>query len=142
MRDVNTLVICGNLTRDAEFKVTGSGAELCTFRIAHTRHVFNKQTSNWDDANTTFWNVNYWGRDAEALHHELLKGTRVCVVGRVEQRQYQTKDGEDRYSLDIMAESVSVIPKLKKSQNMGGGSGWASQQQERQAFGDYGKPPF
>lgn len=139
MRDVNTLTITGNLAKDAVFKATRSGAELCNFRIVHTRKMLNKQTNTWEDANTTGWNVSYWGKDAEALHHELLKGTRVCVVGRAEQSQYQTKNGEDRFSLEVMAESVSIIPKLKRSQSAGGGSGWASQQQ---GFGDHGQPPF
>lgn len=142
MRDINTIIIGGNLVKDAGYRVTSTGKELCTFRILHTRKMFNQQTNEWEDLNITGWNVSYWGRDAEDLHHQLLKGTRVCVVGRAEQRQYQDKNGEDRSSLDIIAESVSIVPKLKRSQDVSSGSGWASQQQEQKTFGGYGKPPF
>lgn len=142
MRDVNTLVITGRIGSDAEFQITQSGHPVLRFPLANSRSRYNEQHQQWETVNTTWYRVSYWGKDAEELQHEFLKGKRACVIGRVEAQEWETKQGEARKDITITADSLSLIPAGKKRQNTGGGSGWASQQQQGAGFGDHGQPPF
>jgi single-strand DNA-binding protein len=115
MRNPNLVVIGGNLGGDARYAVTQSGKEVVSFSVGHTRSQFNERSNSWEEANTTWWNVTYWGSDREDLQRlseQLTRGRRVIVTGRAEQRPYTTKDGRDGVSLDLLASTVSLVPKI------------------------------
>nr|MDK7248831.1 single-stranded DNA-binding protein [Corynebacterium amycolatum] len=113
MRNPNFVVIGGNLGGDARYAVTQSGKEVVSFSVGHSRSQFNEQSNSWEEVNTTWWNVTYWGSDREDLQRlseQLTRGRRVVVTGRAELRPYTTKDGRDGVSLDLLASTVSLVP--------------------------------
>ena len=101
----NEVTIVGNVTRDPELRFTNSGQAIAHFSIAYNTRRKNA-SGEWEDADPSYFNVTCWGQLAENVADSISKGTRVFVNGRLEQRSYETKDGEKRQSVDIIAEEV------------------------------------
>ena len=101
----NNITIVGNVTRDPELRFTASGQATATFGIAVNRRWQNRQTSEWEEA-VSFFNVVTWRELAENAAESLHKGTRVLVSGRLEQRSWETPDGEKKTVVDIVADEV------------------------------------
>lgn len=99
----NTLTIVGNLTGDVELRFTPAGVAVARFTVAHTPRKFNKQANEWEDGPTTFLPCTVWRQYAENVAESLTKGTRVIVTGKVQQRSYETNQGEKRtvYEIDV-----------------------------------------
>lgn len=106
----NNITIVGNVTRDPELRFTPSGQATATFGIAVNRRWQNRQTNEWEEA-VSFFNVVTWRELAENAAESLHKGTRVLVSGRLEQRSWETQDGEKKTVVDIVADEVG--PSLK-----------------------------
>ncbi|MGM0365409.1 MAG: single-stranded DNA-binding protein [Actinomycetota bacterium] len=103
---VNNVSILGNLTRDPELRFTPNGTPVVGFGIAVNRRYQNKQSSEWVE-DTSFFNVSAWFKLAENCAESLSKGDRVLVTGRLNQRQWETKDGEKRSVVEIVADVVA-----------------------------------
>jgi single-strand DNA-binding protein len=101
----NTVTLVGNITRDPEMRFTPTGQAVATFGLAVNRRWQNRQTGNWDEA-TSFFNVTCWREMAENVSGSLGKGARVIVTGRLEQRSYETQDGEKRSVVEVVADEV------------------------------------
>lgn len=101
----NNITIVGNVTRDPELRFTASGQATATFGIAVNRRWQNRQTNEWEEA-VSFFNVVTWRELAENAAESLHKGTRVLVSGRLEQRSWETPDGEKKTVVDIVADEV------------------------------------
>ena len=126
----NSVTVVGNLTRDPELRYTPAGAATCQFGLAVNRRWQNRQTNDWEEA-TSFFNVVAWREMAENVGESLTKGSRVLVTGRLEQRSWETPDGEKRSVVEIVADEIG--PSLR----------WATAQvvkNERRA-GDGGGAP-
>ena len=108
---MNKCIFIGNLTRDPEFQTTGSGVSLCRFSIAVNRNYSNSNGEREAD----FINIVTWRGLAENCNKYLTKGRKVCVVGQLQTRTYDDKDGNKRYATEIVAEDVEFI-------NAGGGN--------------------
>lgn len=106
---MNTTTITGNLARDPELKYTNTGQAVCNFGVAVNRRWQNKQ-QEWEEA-VSFHNVVCWGPLAENCAESLAKGSRVVVTGRLEQRSWETPDGEKRSVVEIVADEIG--PSLK-----------------------------
>lgn len=105
MRDTNTVVLVGRLTRDAELKYTAGGTSVCTFSLAVNGS--KKQGDQWvDDA--SFFDVTLFGRSAESLHRFLTKGQQIAVNGHLKQERWET-DGQKRSKVVVIAESVQLL---------------------------------
>ena len=102
----NTVTIVGNLTRDPELRFTASGQGIATLGVAVNR-VWNDRATNERKENTSFFNVTCWGQLGENVASSLSKGHRVMVTGRLEQRTYETQQGEKRSVVDIVADEVA-----------------------------------
>lgn len=100
---INLAVITGNVTRDPELKYTPSGAAVCSFGVA-TNHSI-KKGDQWEDV-PTFHNIIVWGKQAEFISNTVKKGTKVSITGRIDNRQYDAKDGTKRYISEIVADTV------------------------------------
>lgn len=102
MNDIQT-TLTGDLVEDPELRITTSGQAVANLRIAHTDRRYDRQTGQWADAGTTYLRGTLWGVPAQNASESLHKGDRVLVVGRLRQRDYETRDGEQRttYELDI-----------------------------------------
>ncbi len=101
----NSVTLVGNLTRDPELRYTPSGAATCQFGIAVNRRWQNKTNSEWEEA-TSFFNVVAWRELAENVGESLQKGSRVLVTGRLEQRSWDTPEGEKRSVIEVIADEV------------------------------------
>ena len=101
----NTVTIVGNVTRDPEIRYTAGGAGERTFGVAVNRRWQNRQTQEWEER-TSFFNVVCWREMAENVAESLGKGSRVVVTGRLEQRTWETENGEKRRVVEIVADEV------------------------------------
>ena len=105
MSNGNTITIVGNVTRDPELRFTSSGQATATFGIAVNRRWQNRQSQQWEEA-TSFFDVVCWREMAENASESLTKGARVIVTGRLEQRNWETQEGEKRSKVEIIADEV------------------------------------
>jgi single-strand DNA-binding protein len=127
----NSITIVGNLTRDPELRYTPAGAATCQFGVAVNRVWTDRQTSEKKEA-TSFFNVVAWREMAENAGESLTKGSRVVVTGRLEQRSWETPDGEKRSVVEIVADEIGpslrwataqVVRNERRSGDGGGFSG-------------------
>jgi single-strand DNA-binding protein len=114
----NSVTIVGNVTRDPELRFTSSGQATATFGVAVNRKWQNRQTNEWEEQ-VSYFNVVAWRELAENVAESLTKGSRVIVDGRLEQRSWETPDGEKRTVIEIVADEIG--PSLR----------WASAQVTR-----------
>jgi single-strand DNA-binding protein len=113
MSGETTITIVGNLVSDPELRYTPSGQAVAKFRIASTPRSFDKASSEWKDQPSLFLDVNVWRQAGENVAESLQRGMRVIVTGRLEQRSYETKQGEKRTVYEITADEVG--PSLKNA---------------------------
>ena len=99
----STVTIVGNLTRDPELRFTAGGKGVASFGVAVGRRF--QQNGEWQEK-TSFFNVTAWDTLGENAAASLTKGTRVVVTGRLEQREYETKEGEKRNVVEIVADEI------------------------------------
>ena len=104
---MNTVTIAGNLTRDPEIRYTRDGQATVTFGLAVNRRWQNRQTSEWEES-TSFFDVVAWRELAENVALSLTKGARVTVSGRLEQRSWETDDGERRSRVELVADDIGA----------------------------------
>ena len=132
----NTVTVIGNVTRDPELRFTPSGQAIATFGLAVNRRWQNRQTQEWEEQ-VSFFDVTCWAQLGQNVSDSLNKGSRVIVSGRLEQRSWETDQGEKRSKVEIIADEVG--PSLRwataevtrnersgPSEGGGGGGGAAS----------------
>jgi len=100
---INLAIITGNLTRDPELRYTPSGTAVCSFGVA-TNHSI-KKGDQWENV-ATFHNIVVWGKQAEFIANNVKKGQKVSLSGRIDNRQYDAKDGTKKYISEIVADNV------------------------------------
>ena len=106
----NTITVVGNVTRDPELKFLNSGQAALKLSIAVNRRWQNRQTQEWEERVSYFEVVGY-GAMAENAANSLQKGSRVIVSGRLEQRSWETENGDKRSIVEINADEIG--PSLK-----------------------------
>jgi len=103
------VTVVGNLGSDAEFRKTPKGTPVTSFNIANTpRKSINGE---WVNGDTNWFRIFVWNYDAAGTANVLRKGDKVIVTGRLQISKYTTKDGEERQSLEINADTVGLVPK-------------------------------
>ncbi|MGV0428534.1 single-stranded DNA-binding protein [Corynebacterium pyruviciproducens] len=100
------ITVIGNLVADPELRYIPSGAAVANFRIASTPRTYNRQTGQWEDQEALFLTCNIWREAAENVANSLTKGMRVIVNGRLRQRSYQTREGENRTIFEVEVDEV------------------------------------
>ena len=105
------ITVVGNLVADPELRFTPSGAAVANFRIASTPRSFNRETNQFEDGEALFLTCNCWRQMAENVAESLTKGMRVIVQGRLRQRSYQTREGENRTVFEVEVDEVG--PSIK-----------------------------
>ncbi|HAT1302441.1 TPA: single-stranded DNA-binding protein [Corynebacterium striatum] len=140
-----TITVVGNVVADPELRFTPAGAAVANFRVASTPRRFNSQTNQWEDGEAMFLTCNVWRQAAENVAETLTKGMRVIINGRLRQRSYQNRDGENRTVFEIEVDEVG--PSLRyasaqvtrKSANGGNGGGnYGGGQQQNQGGNNFG----
>lgn len=102
---MNKVYLIGNLTRDPEVAETNSGIAVCRFSIAVNRNY----SSSDGTRETDFFNITVWRSQAENCGRYLKKGSKVAVVGSLQNRSYEDKDGNKRNVTDIVANEVEFL---------------------------------
>jgi single-strand DNA-binding protein len=105
MANGNNVVLVGNITRDPELRFTPTGQATATFGLAVNRRWQNRQTQEWEEA-TSFFDVVCWREMAENASESLGKGSRVIVTGRMDQRSWETPDGDRRSKVEVVADEI------------------------------------
>ncbi|MCL4446227.1 MAG: single-stranded DNA-binding protein [Actinobacteria bacterium] len=101
----NAVVLVGNITRDPELRFTNTGQPTASFGLAVNRRWQNRQTQEWEEA-TSFFDVVCWREMAENVSESLVRGARVVVAGRLEQRTWQTAEGDNRSKVEVVADEI------------------------------------
>jgi single-strand DNA-binding protein len=126
----NSVTLVGNVTRDPELRYTAGGAAKVAFGLAVNRRWQNRQTQEWEEQ-VSFFNVVAWREMAENVAESISKGSRVVVTGRLEQRSWETENGEKRTVVEVNADDIG--PSLRVI--------WATAQitrNERRGGSDFG----
>jgi single-strand DNA-binding protein len=105
MANGNNITLVGNITRDPELRFTPTGQATATFGLAVNRRWQNRQTQEWEEA-TSFFDVVCWREMAENAAESLSRGSRVIVTGRLEQRSWETQDGDKRSKVEVVADEI------------------------------------
>ena len=130
----NSVTLVGNCTRDPELRFTSSGQAVATFGLAVNRRWQNRQTNEWEEA-VSFFDVTCWQQMAENVAESITKGSRVVVTGRLDQRSWETQDGDKRSKVEVVADEIGpslryataqVVRNERRDGFDGGGSGGGS----------------
>lgn len=103
----NASILIGNVTRDPELRFTANGQPVCTFGLAVNKRWQNKQTQEWEEA-VSFFNIVVWREQAEHVAESVQKGARVVAVGQLQQRTWEKEDATKGYTIELVADDVSV----------------------------------
>lgn len=128
MANGNNVTLVGNVTRDPELRFTPSGQAVATFGLAVNRRWQNRQTQAWEEA-TSFFDVVCWAQLAENAAESVQKGTRLIVTGRLDQRSWETQEGEKRSKVEIQADEIGpslrwATAQVTRNERREGGGGF------------------
>ncbi|MFA5606629.1 MAG: single-stranded DNA-binding protein [Leucobacter sp.] len=101
------ITVVGALGADPEARISQAGKSWATFSVASAPRVKNRQTDQWEDGETLWLNCRVYGDYADNVVASLTKGTRVIVQGKLTQRSYTDKNGQQRTSLDLEVDEVA-----------------------------------
>ena len=118
MASVNKVILIGNLGKDPETRYLPSGDAVTNFSIATTEKWKNK--SGEQQEHTEWHRISMFGKVAEIAGEYLKKGSPVYVEGRIRTRKWQDKEGQDKYTTEIVGDRMQLLG------SRGGGSGSAS----------------
>ncbi len=118
MASVNKVILLGNLGADPELRYTSGGTPVADLRIATNRR-FKGRDGNWQD-DTQWHRVVVWSKQAENCKEYLSKGSQCYVEGRLQTRQWEDRDGNKRYTTEVVADTVQFL----SGRGGGGGGGY------------------
>jgi len=104
---LNRVMLIGNLGQDPELRYTQSGQALLNLRLA-TNESFNNRDGERQER-TEWHRITVWGKRAEALGKILSKGRQLFVEGRLQTRQWEDKEGQKRYTTEIVATDIVLL---------------------------------
>ena len=107
-RGVNKVIIVGNLGRDPEVRHTASGAAVANVTVATTDSWTDRQSGEKQER-TEWHRVVFFSRLAEIVGEYLRKGSQVYIEGRLQTRKWQDKDGQDKYTTEIIANDMQML---------------------------------
>jgi single-strand DNA-binding protein len=123
MASVNKVIVMGNLGRDPETRYTPDGGAIANITIATSR-TWKDKTSGERKEETEWHRIVFYGRLAEIAGEYLKKGRPVYVEGRLKTRKWQDKEGQDRYTTEIIAEEMQLLGGREGGSGGGGGGGY------------------
>ena len=105
--NLNSVIVEGNLTKDADFDSTQKGTGFCTFSVATNRYFKSGEEFQHE---VSYFDVEAWGKLADSCRSMLVKGSGVRVVGRLKQDRWNSEDGKARSRIKIVAEHIEAKP--------------------------------
>ena len=118
---INRVVLMGRLVADPELKTTNTGISVTSFRIAVDRSYVKQGEQRQAD----FFDIVAWRSSAEFVCRNFSKGALIAIDGQLQSRQYQTKDGQNRTAIEVVADNVSFTGERRDAPS---------------AYGSYGQP--
>lgn len=103
--DINSVILVGRLTRDAEMRYTNSGMAICKFSVAVNRR--KRSGDQWTDE-VNFFDITLFGKSAEGVHQYLVKGKQVAIQGELRQNRWE-QDGQTRSKVEIVAQNLELL---------------------------------
>ena len=119
MAGFNKVILVGNLTRNPELRYTPSGTPVASFGLATSRRF--KQAEELKEE-VCFIDIVVFGKQAEHCGQYLSKGNGVIIDGRLQQRRWETEDGQKRSKHEVVAQSVTFLPKRGEAGGESGGA--------------------
>ncbi len=107
MASLNKAMIIGNLGKNPEIRTTPSGQSVATFSLATSEKFKNK--SGESEERTEWHNIVLWGKLADIAGQYLTKGKSVFIEGRIQTRKWEGKDGNDRYTTEIVGDKMQML---------------------------------
>ncbi len=140
MASLNKVMLIGNLGKDPEVRYTGSGQAVASFSIA-TSEKFKNKSGEWEER-TEWHRITLWGKQAEIAGEYLAKGRTVFIEGRLQTRKYTDRDGNEKYSTEIIGDRMQM---LGGKGDAGTGSGGFKRQESAAGVDQsvsYDEPPY
>jgi single-strand DNA-binding protein len=137
------ITVVGNLTADPELRYTQNGLPVANFTIASTPRTFDRQANEWKDGEALFLRASVWREFAEHVAGSLTKGARVVATGRLKQRSYQDREGQNRTSIELEVDEIGPSLRYATAQvtrAAGGGGGGGGQQRQQVAEEPWSTP--
>jgi single-strand DNA-binding protein len=110
---MNKVILIGNLTKDPEIRVTGTGKKVASFSIA----VNDGKDASGQDM-VQYFNMSAWEKLAEIIEQYVKKGTKVAVVGRLQNRSWDKPDGTKGYATDVSVRELEILTSKSDAERM------------------------
>ncbi len=128
MAGETVVTVVGNLTADPELRYTQNGLPVANFTIASTPRNFDRASNEWKDGEALFLRASVWREFAEHVAGSLTKGSRVIAQGRLRQRSYQDREGNNRTSIELEVDEIGpslryATAQVTRAQSSGGSGG-------------------
>ncbi len=104
---INKVILVGNVGRDPELRYTANGTAVANFTLA-THRRFRDRDGNTQEQ-TEWHRIVAWGRTAEIVNQYANKGRQLYIEGRLQTRQWEDRDGNTRYTTEIVAENIQLL---------------------------------
>lgn len=111
---MNKVILLGNLTRDPEIRYSQGEKQIAVARFSL---AVNRRFANDGETNADFFNCTAFGKTAEFVEKYFRQGSRMSLVGRIENNNYTNKNGEKVYSVQIMVEEVEFAERKSAQSN-------------------------
>ena len=111
MKNMNKVIICGNVVSDAVFK------KVCRFSIA-SNTIAKDSDGEWSDY-ANFFDCVIFGKFGESMEEYLTKGTKVCIEGTLHQNRWEDEDGNKRAKVEIYVDNIELMAKSKEDAKKG-----------------------
>ncbi|AXA96725.1 single-stranded DNA-binding protein [Microbacterium laevaniformans] len=134
MAGETVITVVGNLTADPELRYTQNGLPVANFTIASTPRNFDRQANEWKDGEALFLRASVWREFAEHVAGSLTKGSRVIATGRLKQRSYQDREGNNRTAIELEVDEIGPSLRYATAQvtrAASGGGNYGGGQQSR-----------
>ena len=125
------ITIAGNLVDDPQLRYTPTGQAVANFRVASTPRFRDNATGEWKDGDSLFLSCNVWRQAAENVAESLQRGMRVVAQGRLQQRSFETREGEKRTVVEMDVDEIgpslryatAKVNRTQRGSSTGGGFG-------------------
>ena len=141
MASLNKVMLIGNLGKDPEVRYTTSGQAVASFNLA-TSEKFKNKSGEWEER-TEWHRVTLWGKLAEIAGEYLAKGKTVYIEGRLQTRKWTDRDGNDKYTTEIVGDKMQMLGgKGDSASSSGGGTRRPAAGGVSDTTVSYDEPPF
>ncbi len=122
---INKVILVGNVGADPEVRALEGGSKVARIRLATTERIYNRQTQESRD-HTEWHTVTVWRSLADVADKYIRKGSKLYIEGNLRTREWTDKDGNKRYSTEILGNELKMLDRRSDSASEGGYGGGAS----------------